>query len=104
MPYFAAYFILNCDKDEFPTNTDIKNSDICQILRVGDRTIDRVKKKFIKESFDSVLKRRVSPQNYTKKMDGDNEAKMVRLCSSEPPPRFAKCSLRLLADKIVELS
>jgi len=100
----AAYILLNCDKGEFSCNADIKNMDICKILRVGERTIDRVKKKFIEEGFESVLERRVSSQNYTKKADGDLEAKLVSLCCSEPPEGFAKWSLRLLADKMVELS
>jgi transposase len=95
---------LNCDKGEFSSDTDIKNSDICKILRVGERTIDRVKKKFIEEGFESVLERRASPRNYTKKVDGDIEAKLVTLCCSEPPEGFAKWSLRLLADKMVELN
>ena len=101
--YRAAYILLNCDKGEFSSNTDIKNLDICKILRVGERTIDRIKKKFIEEGFESVLERRPSPQNYTKKADGDLEAKLVSLCCSEPPEGFAKWSLRLLADKMVEL-
>ena len=54
--------------------------------------------------FESVLERRTSSQNYTKKVDGDIEAKLVALCCSEPPEGFAKWSLRLLADKMVELS
>ena len=102
--YRAAYILLNCDKGKFSSNTDIKNLDICKILRVGERTIDRIKKKFIEEGFESVLERRPSPQNYTKKADGDLEAKLVSLCCSEPPEGFAKWSLRLLADKMVELS
>jgi hypothetical protein len=100
----AAYILLNCDKGEFSVNAEIKNAEICKILRVGERTIDRVKKKFIDEGFESVLERRPSPQNYTKKMDGDLEAKLVTLCCSEPPEGFAKWSLRLLADKMVELN
>lgn len=102
--YRAAYILLNCDKGEFSTNTEIKNAEICKILKVGERTIDRVKKKFIEEGFESVLERRPSIQNYTKKMDGDMEAKLVALCCSEPPVGFAKWSLRLLADKMVELN
>lgn len=99
----AAYILLNCDKGEFSKNTEIKNSEICKILKIGERTIDRVKKKFIEEGFESVLDRRPSAQNYTKKVDGDIEAKLVSLCCSEPPDGFAKWSLRLLADKMVEL-
>ena len=50
------------------------------------------------------MERRSSIQNYTKKVDGDIEAKLVTLCCSEPPDGFAKWSLRLLADKMVELN
>jgi transposase len=99
----AAYILLNCDKGEFSENAEIKNSEICKILKIGERTIDRVKKKFIEEGFESVLDRRPSSQSYTKKVDGDIEAKLVTLCCSEPPEGFAKWSLRLLADKMVEL-
>jgi transposase len=99
----TAYILLNCDKGEYSANKDITNAEICKILKVGERTIDRIKKKFIDEGFESVLERRVSSQNYTKKMDGDTEAKLVQLCCSEPPKGYAKWSLRLLADKMVEL-
>jgi transposase len=99
----AAYILLNCDKGAFSENAEIKNSEICKILKIGERTIDRVKKKFIEEGFESVLDRRPSSQSYTKKVDGDIEAKLVTLCCSEPPEGFAKWSLRLLADKMVEL-
>jgi hypothetical protein len=102
--YRAAYILLNCDKGEFSENKEITNAEICRILRVGERTIDRVKKKFIEEGFESVMDRRPSPQNYTKKVDGDLEAKLVTLCCSDPPEGFAKWSLRLLADKMVELN
>ena len=100
----AAYILLNCDKGEFSDNTEITNAEICTVLKVGDRTIDRVKKKFIEEGFESILERRPSIQNHTKKIDGDLEAKLVTLCCSEPPKGFAKWSLRLLADKMVELN
>ena len=73
-------------------------------MKIGDRTIDRLKRKFIEEGFEGVLERRPSYQNYTKKMDGELEAKLVTLCCSEPPPGYAKWSLRLLADKLVELN
>jgi hypothetical protein len=102
--YRAAYILLNCDKGEFSKDTTITNAEICKILKIGDRTIDRVKKKFIDEGFERVLERRPSSQAYTKKIDGDIEAKLVSLCCSEPPEGYAKWSLRLLADKMVELN
>jgi transposase len=100
----AAYVLLNCDKGDYSHDPTITNAEIKKILKIGDRTIDRIKKKFVDEGFDGVLERRLSPQNYTKKMDGDLEAKLVSLCCSEPPDGYAKWSLRLLADKLVELN
>ena len=99
----AAYVLLNCDKGEYSKDKTITNTEICKIIKIGDRTIDRIKKKFIEEGFEAVLQRRPSSQNYVKKMDGDLEAKLITLCCSEPPKGYAKWSLRLLADKVVEL-
>jgi hypothetical protein len=101
--YRAAYILLNCDKGEFSDNSRTTNADICKVLKIGARTIDRAKKKFIDEGFESTLCRKVSSRNYTKKIDGDLEAKLIALCCSEPPKGYAKWSLRLLADKMVEL-
>jgi hypothetical protein len=41
---------------------------------------------------------------YAKKADGDFEAHLVALSCSEPPEGFAKWSLRLLADQVVQLN
>jgi len=97
----AAYILLNCDECDY--SEKVTNEQISKVLKVGMRTIDRVKKKFIEEGFEKVLERRVSSRIYDVKIDGDVEAKLVKLCCSEPPSGFAKWSLRLLADKMVEL-
>jgi transposase len=97
----TAYILLNCDEGDYSDKAT--NEQISKLLKVGMRTIDRVKKKFIEEGFEAVLERRASSRVYDVKIDGDVEAKLVKLCCSEPPPGFAKWSLRLLADKMVEL-
>ncbi len=102
--YRAAYILLNCDKGDYSKDKSITNAEICKILRIGERTIDRVKKKFMEEGFEKVLERRPSSQSYVKKIDGDLEAKIVTLCCSQPPEGYSKWSLRLLADKMVELN
>ena len=98
----AAYILLNCDKGEFSEDTKITNEEICKILKLGARTIDRVKKKFIEEGFESALERRPSTQTYKKKADGDFEAHLISLACSQSPEGFARWSLRLLSDKMVE--
>lgn len=97
----AAYILLNCDEGDY--SEKVINEQISKVLKVGMRTIDRVKKRFIEEGFEAVLERRASSRIYDVKIDGDVEAKLVKLCCSEPPSGFAKWSLRLLADKMVEL-
>lgn len=97
----AAYILLNCDEGDY--SEKVTNEQISKVLKVGMRTIDRVKKKFIEDGFEKVLERRVSSRVYDVKIDGDVEAKLVKLCCSQPPSGFAKWSLRLLADKMVEL-
>ena len=98
----AAYILLNCDKGEY--SEKVTNEQISKVLKIGMRTIDRVKKRFLEESLESVLERRPSSRVYDSKVDGDTEAKLVTLCCSKPPEGFAKWSLRLLADKMVELN
>jgi len=97
----TAYILLNCDEGKFADK--VTNEQIRRILKVGMRTIDRTKKKFVEEGFDAVLERRPTQREYERKADGDFEAHLIALCCSEPPKGFAKWSLRLLADKVVEL-
>ena len=97
----TAYILLNCDEGKY--SEKVTNEKISQILKVGMRTIDRIKKRFIEEGLEAVLERRLTQRVYEKKVDGDFEARLVTLCCSEPPKGFAKWSLRLLADKMIEL-
>ncbi|MEM6816771.1 MAG: IS630 family transposase [Bacteroidota bacterium] len=97
----VAYILLNCDEGEY--SNKVTNEQISKVLRIGMRTIDRVKSRFIEEGLEGVLERKPTERVYSKKVDGDLEAKLVQLCCSEPPAGYAKWSLRLLAEKIVEL-
>lgn len=97
----TAYILLNCDTGKY--SDKVTNEQISKVLKIGMRTIDRVKKKFIEEGFEAILERRPTSRIYETKSDGDIEAKLVTLCCSEPPKGFGKWSLRLLADKMVEL-
>ena len=98
----TAYILLNCDEGRY--SEKVTNEQISKVLKVGMRTVGRVKKKFIEEGFESCLDRRPTSRIYERKTDGDVEAKLVTLCCSDPPKGFAKWSLRLLADKMVELN
>jgi transposase len=100
--YRASYVLLNCDEGDFSLGKSI-NEQISKVLKVGMRTIDRIKQKFVEGGLEKALERAESSRVYTQKVDGDLEAKIVQLCCSEPPKGFAKWTLRMLADKVVEL-
>ena len=97
----SAYILLNCDEGQF--SQKVTHEQISQVLKIGMRTIDRVKKRFIEDGLEAALERRPTQRTYEKKVDGDLEAKLVSLCCSEPPEGYSRWSVRLLADKLIEL-
>jgi transposase len=99
--YRNAYVLLNTDEGKY--SEKITNAEIAKVLKVGMRTIDRIKKRFIEEGFEACLSRKPTTRVYERKFDGDVEAKLVSIACSEPPKGFSKWSLRLLANKMVEL-
>jgi len=81
----------------------MKNEDVARVLRISMRKIDRVKRRFIEEGFETALAGRKQERVYERKADGDFEAHLVALSCGEPPEGFSRWSLRLLADRAVEL-
>jgi len=98
-----ALILLGCDEGECQTERST-NEEIARVLHISMRKIDRVKKRFVEEGFDAALDKKMGNRMYAKKIDGDFEAHLVALSCSEPPEGFARWSLRLLADKVVELN
>ena len=97
-----ALILLNCDKSEFNVHHST-NEEISRTLNISMRKIDRVKKRFVEKGLEVALNGEKRNRIYDKKVDGDLEAHIVALSCGEPPESFARWSLRLLADKIVEL-
>jgi transposase len=97
-----ALILLGCDEGEFQT-TRSTNEEISRVLKISMKKIDRVKKRFVEEGLDISLNGKKGSRIYKKKADGDFEAHLIALSCSDPPEGFARWSLRLLADKVVEL-
>jgi hypothetical protein len=97
-----ALILLGCDTGEFQEKRST-NEEISRVLKIGMRKIDRVKKRFVEEGMDIALNGKKGSRIYAKKADGDFEAHLVALSCSDPPEGFTRWSLRLLADKVVEL-
>jgi Homeodomain-like domain len=99
--YRTAYILLNCDEGEFGEKQT--GQQISTVLKISMRMIDRVKQRFVEEGFDACLDRKVKEPFKVKKMDGDLEAHIIALSCSKAPKGFSRWSLRMLADKAVEL-
>jgi transposase len=98
-----ALILLNCDQGRFQ-NRWMRNEDVAAVLKISMRKIDRVKKRFVEEGLEVALHGRKGQRVYEKKADGDFEAHLVALSCSQPPEGFSQWSLRLLADRVVELN
>jgi transposase len=68
------------------------------------QTVEDLRRRFVTEGFDVAVcgKQRKQPPR-SKILDGKQEAQMIALRLGSPPEGFAHWSLRLLADKVVEL-
>jgi len=97
-----ALILLNCDEGAFNAQR-LCGEDIATALRISMRKVDRVKKRCVEEGLEAALVRQPSQRVYTSKADGEFEAHLVALSCGDPPKGFARWSLRLLADRAVEL-
>ena len=98
-----SLILLNCDEGLCQDKRS-KNEDIAKILKVSMRKIDRIKKCFVEQGLEIALNGTKGQRTYEKKADGDFEAHLIALSCGEPPEGFARWSLRLLSDKVVELN
>ena len=97
-----ALILLGCDEGGYQEKRST-NDEMARVLNISMKKIDRVKKRFVEEGLEVALNGRKGDRIYVKKADGDFEAHLVALSCGEPPEGFARWSLRLLADKVVEL-
>lgn len=98
-----ALILLNCDQSQ--GRDDRRTSqEIAEVLQVSERKIDRVKRRFVEDGLEVALGGQPSQREYVSKVDGDVEAHLIALSCSAPPSGHARWSLRLLADRAVELA
>jgi Homeodomain-like domain len=76
---------------------------LADAVEVSQPTVARVRKQYVQEGLQAAINRRSPNREYHRKLDGHQEARLVALACSEPPEGQARWSLRLLADKMVEL-
>jgi transposase len=96
-----ARILLKADQSqEGPAWVD---EEVADAVETSQPTVSRVRKQYVEEGLQAALNRRPPNREYRRKLDGEQEARLVALACSEPPEGQARWSLRLLADKLVEL-
>ena len=96
-----AYILLNSNQSQGGKKQKDKN--IAEFLNITVRTVEKIREKFVLEGFETALYGKKSSREYKVKVDGDVEAHLIALSCSEPPKGYARWSLRLLSNKMVEL-
>jgi transposase len=76
---------------------------IAEAFDTGLSTIHRVRQAFVEEGLEGALYRKKPTGRQYRKLDGDQEARLIAVACSKAPEGRARWTLRLLADKLVEL-
>ena len=81
------------------------DSTISAALNTSINNVARIRQQLVEEGFEASLKRKYNPNSARPRIfDGAAEAKLIALACSPAPEGFARWSLRLLEEKVVELN
>jgi len=98
--FIHARALLLCDAGEFGDRWMV--ADVAAALGVTSRTIEHLKQRFVEEGLEAALARKPSKPRVPV-FDGDFDARLTALACSQAPKGFKRWTVRLLADKVVEL-
>jgi hypothetical protein len=98
-----ARILLKADASE--AGEALTDSEIATALHTGLSTVARIRQQLVEEGVDGVLTPKRSPNSARKRIfDGASEAKLIALACSTPPEGFARWTLQMLENKVVELN
>ncbi len=76
---------------------------IAGALEVHPTTVARVRQVYVTAGLGAAVYRKLPEREYRRTLDGEQEARLVALACSAPPEGRTRWTLRLLADRLVEL-
>jgi transposase len=89
--------------DSGQTGPRLTDREIAAAIGVEVRTVARVRSQFARDGLAAALQRRPRGDRRPRKLEGAQEAQLIALACSDPPPGHARWSLRLLSQRLVEL-
>ncbi len=97
-----ARILLKADASpKAPAWTDAR---IAEAFEVSTRTVERLRERFVEQGLEAALGRKKQDRpSRLPVLDGKAEARLIALACSTPPQGRARWTLRLLADRLVEL-
>jgi transposase len=101
--FVHARALLLCDAG--PAGPAWNVADVAAALGVTSRTIEHLKKRFVEEGIEAAIERKSRgkpPREIT--FDGAFEARLIALACSDAPEGYRRWTVRLLADKAIELN
>src|SRR5215831_11522289 len=90
--------------DQGPEGPGWVDDAIAEAVEVSQPTVSRVRKQYVEQGLEAALNRRPPTREYVRKLDGAQEAHLIALACAKPPTGQARWTLRLLADRLVELA
>ena len=97
----AQVLLLADSSKHGPGWTDQAVAEACQVTV---RTVENIRKRLVLEGLEAALNRKKQTRpSRGKILDGEKEAKVVALCCGARPAGYARWTLRLLAERVVEL-
>jgi transposase len=76
---------------------------IAEALDTSPATVSRIRKKFVQQGLEAAVQRQRPTGRQYRKLDGAQEARLAAVACSPPPEGQARWTMKLLADKLVEL-
>ena len=76
---------------------------IASAVEVSRSTVERVRRRCVEHGLESALERKSPDREYVRRLDGSAEARLIAVACGDPPTGCIRWTLRLLADRLVEL-
>jgi len=89
--------------DAGPEGSGMTDGEVAEALDVGVATVHRVRQAYVEQGFNAALERQPAVRPKARKLDGEQEARLIAVACGPPPAGRARWTLRLLADQLVEL-
>lgn len=89
--------------DAGPAGEGWKDQQIVEAFDVGRCTVERLRQRFVEQGLEAALVRKPQQYRIPRKIDGVVEAHLIATACGKPPEGRKSWTLRLLADRLVEL-